>query len=90
MSGDRQYLFNLEHDPGEHQNLLGQQLEMANSLRSELEQWSQALIPVEFGQQRITPVAAGYFDYYLEGKQGPKVSPKKPTKRRNLKSRANE
>lgn len=85
MSGERQYLFNLASDPEERHDRLAQQPEMASSLRSQLEQWSQTLIPAGFGEPRISAAAASFFDYYLEGKKGPLVSPKAPANRTNRK-----
>jgi arylsulfatase A-like enzyme len=74
MSGDRQYLFNITNDTEEQHNLLAKQPELASSLRSQLERWSQTLIPSGLGEQRISAAASNFFDYYLE-KLGPSVSP---------------
>ena len=79
-SGTRQYLFNLADDPEEHHDLLTQHPELVQSLRPQLEQWSQTLIPAGFGDPKISAAASNYFDYYLEGKRGPAVSPKERQK----------
>ncbi len=83
MSGNRQFLYHLGNDPSEHQNLLSQQPEKAQSLRSQLEQWSQTLIPAGFGEPKISAAASNYFDYYLDGKKGPTTSTKDADNRKD-------
>lgn len=51
--------------------LLAQQPEKVRSLRMQLEQWSQTLIPTGFGEPHISAAASNFFDYYLEGEEGP-------------------
>jgi len=46
-----------------------------------LEQWSQALIPAELGESNLSKAAENFFDYYLEGKEGPATSPKNAANR---------
>ena len=76
LGGARQYLFDLGSDPEESHDLLAQHPEMVKSLRLELEQWSQTLIPAGLGESGLSRAATGYFDYYLDGKKGPAASPR--------------
>lgn len=69
MSGDRQYLFNLGSDPEERINLLAQNPELVKTLRPQLEQWSQTLIPSGLVAVRPNRATTLYFDYYLDGKK---------------------
>jgi uncharacterized sulfatase len=68
---DREYLFNLEDDISESTNLFSQNPEIAKQLHTELEGWSQNLLPPGINQPLPKP-GKGYFDWYLDGKrQGP-------------------
>ena len=68
-SGDRQYLFNLANDDGEKHNLLSDNIELATAMRSQMEQWSQGLMPPGLVPTEMTAAGKGYFDYYLDGKK---------------------
>lgn len=85
MGGDRQYLFNLGNDPEEHHDLLAQHPELVKTFRSQLEQWSQTLIPAGLGESSLSKAAGNFFDFYLEGKKGPATSPKDSAHRQDRK-----
>ncbi|MDA7618330.1 sulfatase-like hydrolase/transferase [Verrucomicrobia bacterium] len=66
--GDREYLFNLEQDIAESNNLLPINKKLAAELRADWDTWSQTLKP-----PGLTDGSRGagqnYFDWYLDGKQ---------------------
>jgi uncharacterized sulfatase len=64
----REYLFNLDADAEERQNLIKQRPELAAQLKNKLESWSQSLTPPGLDH---TPTRATqrYFDWYLDGKR---------------------
>ena len=65
---DREYLFNLEQDIGESNNLLPENKKLAAELRADWDRWSQTLKP-----PGLTDGSRGagqrYFDWYLDGKR---------------------
>ncbi len=67
---DREYLFDMENDISESTNLLSQHPEMAKQLHSELEAWSQNLMPPGISEP-LPNVGKSYFDWYLDGKREP-------------------
>jgi len=73
MGSDREYLFDLARDKEEKNNLLQENKELANQLRSDLETWSQGLQPPGLPTKN-TDAGKRYFDWYLDGK---KAAPKK-------------
>ena len=85
MGGNRQYLFNLGNDPEEHHDLLAQHPEIVKTLRPQLDQWSQMLIPAGLDYLNVSQQASDYFDYYLDGKTGPARSPKDSANRKEKK-----
>jgi len=72
----RQYLFNLATDPYEKNNLVSQSSDMAKTLRTQLEQWTQTLIPAGFGELKAGSIAHSSYGYYVDGKPAPATSPK--------------
>ncbi|MEO0447030.1 MAG: sulfatase-like hydrolase/transferase, partial [Verrucomicrobiota bacterium] len=68
--GEREYLFDLSKDPGEAKNLLSTHPEIANRLRSHLNEWSQELQPPGLATGLMSSTWERYFDHYLEGKPG--------------------
>ena len=66
--GGREYLFDLDSDAEEKNNLLKQNPELAQRLRAELAEWSETLDPPGLGKA-ISAAANRYFDWYLEGKR---------------------
>ncbi len=74
VGGKRQYLFDLETDPGEMNNLINENPETAKSLREELTTWSNTLSPAGLTNGAMSPTWENYYDFYLDGK---KVAPPK-------------
>lgn len=71
QGGSREYLFDLEADPGETKNLLSANPEVANRLRSNLKAWAAELQPPGLVTNGMSEVWENYFDFYLEGKPAP-------------------
>ena len=71
VGGRRQYLFNLEADPEEKNNLLAQRPEIAERLRARLEAWSADLQPPGLQTQPMAKTWEDYYDFYLDGKPAP-------------------
>ena len=71
LRGDsREYLFDMETDPGETNNLLETSPKLASSLHAELEAWAAMQSPPEIWALRsdgMSRQAAKYFDWYLDG-----------------------
>ena len=81
-SDEREYLFDMEKDPGETNNLLSQQPELAASLHTELQAWADTQSPPGIGARKsegMSRTAAKYFDWYVDGKRDA-ASPAKPRK----------
>jgi uncharacterized sulfatase len=75
--GGSQYLFDLATDPYEKQDLAAKKPEQAKALRSQLEQWTQTLIPPGLPELKgAGGLSKETYGFYVEGKPGPKVSPK--------------
>ena len=72
VGGKRQYLFDLENDPGEMNNLINKNPETAKSLREELATWSNTLSPAGLTNGAMSSTWENYYDFYLDGK---KVAP---------------
>jgi len=66
--GPREYLFDVEADPGEKLNLLAKHPEIARRLRDQLKVWGADLKPPGVESKTLTRAATGYFDHYLDGK----------------------
>jgi arylsulfatase A-like enzyme len=66
--GKREYLYNLDTDPGETTNLLAQNPEVAENLRTQLDAWSQELTPPGLETKSMSEVWENYYDFYLDGK----------------------
>lgn len=66
--GDREYLFNLESDLPEKNNLASKHPEIVQRLRDKLEIWSEGLNPPGLAPFRLSPAGIKYFDHYLDGK----------------------
>lgn len=73
---EREYLFDLESDPSEKNNLLFTQPEVAERLRSQLSEWASELTPSGLSLQGSSANWANYFDFYLDKKE-PETSPQK-------------
>ncbi len=68
LGGDREYLYDIIADPGEENNLLATNPEVANSLRSNLQSWTDELQPPGLSTGPMSTTWSDYFDFYLEGK----------------------
>ena len=71
QGGSREYLFDLETDPGETKNLVTVHPEIVNRLRSNLKTWAAELQPPGLVTNGMSEVWENYFDFYLEGKPAP-------------------
>lgn len=69
--GEREYLFDLEADPSEKNDLLSEHPEIANRLRNRLETWAGELQPPGLTTKPMASTWETYFDHYLEGKPAP-------------------
>lgn len=77
--GDREYLFNLDQDPQEKQNLMTKHADVAAQLKNELVEWTTELSPPGLPVGNAGMAAEQFFDFYLDGKPAPKrpeTSPK--------------
>lgn len=80
-SDDREYLFNLHDDPGEKHDLLAGNPEIARQLHARLGQWADTLATPgiwALKSEAMSRAAAGYFDYYLDGKCASTAKPAAP------------
>ncbi len=92
VGGPRSYLFDLETDPGEKRNLIAEQPEVAQRLRTKLEAWSQELQPPGLTTDKLEDVWSEYYDHYLDGKivTEPPASGENGDKKRGKKRAKNE
>lgn len=67
--GDRQYLFNLDTDPGETTNLFDKNPEVVARLHKQLASWASDLIPAGLPSDTMSKTWENYFDFYLDGKE---------------------
>lgn len=81
--GPREYLFDLDADPGETQNLLAKHSDIANRLRDQLKAWGADLKPPGVESASLGRAAANYFDYYLDGKPAARPEPAQVTGERS-------
>lgn len=73
--GSREYLFDLDADPEEKQNLLQENPDVAVRLEAKLRSWAAGLRPAGLQTKPMTGVRETYFDYYLDGKPAPPPPP---------------
>ena len=66
--GNREWLFDLQQDIGETNNLLSENRELAVELRADWDRWSRNLKPPGLSAGG-NATAHGYFDWYLDGKR---------------------
>jgi arylsulfatase A-like enzyme len=76
IGGQRQYLFDLEKDPGELNNLLAEHPDLAKELHQQLSTWSNDLQPAGLTTGAMSETWENYFDFYLDGKPAPPLRPK--------------
>ena len=79
LGGKRQYLFDLDADPGELNNLATKHPERVANLKAKLTTWSNDLQPAGLTTKGMSEVWENYFDFYLDGKPAPPLR-KKPGK----------
>ena len=70
--GQREYLFDLEADPGEQRNLIDTNSEIATRLSKQLKSWAQQLHPPGLATKPMSSVWDSYYDFYLDGKPAPR------------------
>jgi uncharacterized sulfatase len=71
-SDHREYLFDMEKDAEETEDLLREHPEKAAQLKRELESWTETLSPPglwALKSEGMSRAAAAYFDWYIEGKR---------------------
>lgn len=71
--GDREYLYDLDADIEETNDLLEQHPEVVTELKAELTDWANQLDPPGLDAAPMSKAANAYFDFYLDGK--PAASP---------------
>jgi uncharacterized sulfatase len=74
--GEREYLYNLQSDLEEKNNVAAKHPEIADRLRQRLTQWSQTLSPPGLATANQAAVWNDYFDFYLDGKPAKPLRPK--------------
>jgi uncharacterized sulfatase len=68
LGEDRRYLFDMEADIEEKQNLVEKHPEIASRLEARLAKWSEQLDPPGL-DHAVKGMGNNYFDYYLDGKE---------------------
>lgn len=68
---DREYLFDLQTDPGETSNLRDDEPEVADRMRRRLRDWTAELDPPGLATAPMSATWNAYFDFYLDGKPAP-------------------
>ena len=79
--GSREYLFDVEVDREEKQNLLARHPEIAKRLASKLAEWSSELDPPGLETKRMSQTWESYFDHYLDGKLVPRPAARRTDSR---------
>lgn len=77
-SDEREYLFNMEDDYEEKNDLLGRHPKIAASLHAELKKWAQGQSPPGLWVMKsegMSRNAAKYYDWYIEGKRDSQPTP---------------
>ena len=72
--GSREYLFDLDADPGETTNLLATNPEIGKRLRSKLGEWANELDPPGLNTKSMSATWENYYDFYLDQKPVPKLA----------------
>ncbi len=78
--GAREYLFDLESDVEEKQDLAKAHPEIVKRLRAKLESWASELSPPGIQTKAMSETWEQYFDFYLDGKPAPPLREKSPAK----------
>ncbi len=79
--GEREYLYDLETDLEEKNNLAAEHPEIANRLRKRLKTWTGGLKPPGLSTRPLSIVWSNYFDFYLEGVPVEKLKPDTPDRK---------
>lgn len=92
---DREYLFDMENDFEETNDLLRESPEIAASLHKDLKGWADRQSPPGIWAQRsegMSRQAAKYFDWYIEGKRDVPAPPtdQKPQRRKRKDRKVNQ
>ena len=69
--GEREYLFDLDSDIGEANNLIASHPEIAKRLSGKLADWSAQLQPPGLKTKAMSSTWEDYYDFYLDGKPAP-------------------
>lgn len=79
--GDREYLFDLDVDHEELDNVAKEHPQVARRLRVKLEDWTATLSPPGLATRPMSSTWASYFDHYLDGKPvaRPSTNDRRPT-----------
>lgn len=85
QGGSRHYLFDLESDPGERNNLASEKPELASKLHRKLVTWANDLQPAGLQTDEMAETWKRYFDHYLDGKKSSKPS---TNRSKNISSKA--
>lgn len=67
-AGEREYLYDLESDPAERENLLENHPEVARRLRAKLTDWAAGMQPPGLATKPMSETWESYFDHYHDGK----------------------
>jgi uncharacterized sulfatase len=78
IGGQRRYLFDLDTDPGELNNLIAEHPETAKRLEKQLGNWAGDLQPAGLTTKDMSEVWERYFDFYLDGKPAPPLRTPQP------------
>jgi uncharacterized sulfatase len=65
VNGNDEYLYNLDIDISETNNLISQNPIIASELKNELAKWSQSLIPAGLYSTPSSAATTGFFEFYL-------------------------
>ena len=76
--GQRQYLFDLDADQQEKNNLIDAHPDIAKRLSIKLTEWANELQPAGLATSKMSEAADRYFDFYLDGKPAPPQRSKPP------------
>ncbi|MGI9474313.1 MAG: hypothetical protein ACR2NZ_22420, partial [Rubripirellula sp.] len=76
--GTREYLFDLQVDREETNNLAAQHPEVVVRLKRKLSDWADTLSPAGLSTKPMSTTWSNYFDHYLDGKLAERPKPSDP------------
>lgn len=85
-AGGREWLYDLDQDIGESNNLLSQHKHIAAQLRSQWDRWGETLKPAGL-PPKVSITGNDYFDWYLDGKRDRKPPSIKAVQNRSANKR---